>query len=68
MSIYNNIDPTAIATLGIYTETYTTAIGGEDIASQVESLGLYDIAPLREDIPAREMGGRYKAKTGNLCW
>ncbi len=44
MSLYNGIDPTAIASLGSYTETYGS---GEpaNIANLYASLGLFEDAP-----------------------
>ena len=44
MSLYNGIDPTAIASLGVYTETYGAGEGG-NIANLVASLGLFEDAP-----------------------
>jgi len=44
MSLYNGIDPTAIASLGSYTETYGSSAPG-NIANLYASLGLLNDAP-----------------------
>ena len=44
MSLYNGIDPTAIASFGVYTETYGSTDGG-NIASLFASFGLLENAP-----------------------
>lgn len=45
MSLYNGLDITAIATLGVYTETYNSATGAENIASLYVSYGFLEDAP-----------------------
>ena len=45
MSLYNNLDITAIATLGVYTETYNSATGAENIANLYVSYGFLEDAP-----------------------
>ena len=44
MSLYNGIDPIAIAALGSYTETYGSTEPG-NIANLYASLGLFEDAP-----------------------
>ncbi len=44
MSLYNGIDPTAIASFGVYTETYGAGEEG-NIANLVASFGLLEAAP-----------------------
>ncbi len=44
MSLYNGIDPTAIASLGVYTETYGVGEEG-NVANLVASFGLFEDAP-----------------------
>ncbi len=44
MSLYDGIDPTAIAALGVYTETYGSS-SPANIANLYASLGLLEDAP-----------------------
>jgi len=44
MSLYSGVDPTAIASLGSYTETYGSTSPG-NIANLYASLGLFEDAP-----------------------
>jgi len=44
MSLYNGIDPTAIAALGSYTESYGSG-SPANIANLYASLGLFEDAP-----------------------
>lgn len=45
MSLYNGIDPIAIASYGSYTETYTSASDPGAIANLYASRGLFEDAP-----------------------
>lgn len=45
MSLYNGLDITAIATLGVYTETYNSATGAANIANLYASYGFLEEAP-----------------------
>lgn len=45
MSLYNGLDIIAIASLGVYTETYDSATGAENIANLYVSFGFLEDAP-----------------------
>lgn len=45
MSLYNGIDPVAVASFGVYTETYTSATDPGAIANLYVSRGLFEDAP-----------------------
>jgi len=45
VSLYNGLDITAIATLGVYTETYDSATGAANIANLYISYGFLEDAP-----------------------
>lgn len=59
MTLYNGIDPTAFVSGGVYTETYVSATGGENIASLFVSQGMLESAP------APTAGGRLR---GKIAW
>ena len=44
MSLYNGIDPTAVASLGVYSETFGVGEEG-NIANLAASFGLFEDAP-----------------------
>ena len=44
MALRNGLDVVAIATRGVYTETYVTATGGGNIANLFVSWGLFEDA------------------------
>jgi hypothetical protein len=65
VSLYNGIDPVAIATVGTYNETYVTSTGGARIANLFASWGLLESAPTTV-IPTFIAGlyGKLRARLG----
>lgn len=57
MSLSNGLDLTAIATLGVYSDTYNSATGAENIANLYVSYGYLEDAP-----------GGTGATTGKRLW
>lgn len=62
MALYNGIDTVAFVSGGVYTETYVSATGGENIASLFASQGML------ESSPAPTVGGRLRGKISWLLY